>query len=143
MSYSLDANILVYASDAQSPHQEKAVHFLNERKNDPDLMCLTWLTLMSYQRIVTHSGIFIKPLTPQEAWQNIQALLSLPRVRIIGEEDTFAEQYVQVTTEFPVRGNLVPDAHLATVLRLHGVDKLYTTDSDFRKFKFIKVINPL
>lgn len=31
----------------------------------------------------------------------------------------------------PTRGNLVPDAQLATVLRDHGVVTLYTHDRDF------------
>lgn len=143
MSYSIDVNILVYASNSSDHHrQHQAVHFLNERFNDPDLFCLTWITLMSYQRIATHSSIFPVPLTPQEAWKNIEDLLSLPQVRIIGEEHDFAEYYAQTTASFPVRGNLVPDAHLATLLRHHGVNKLYSVDSDFRKFKFLKVINP-
>ena len=143
MSYSIDANILLYASDAGSEQQRNAVHFLNERKNDTDLMCITWLTLMSYQRIATHPGIFKKPLTPKEAWQNINSLLHLPLVRVIGEEKNFASDYLEMTSLFPVRGNLVPDAHLATVLRQHGVTTLYSADTDFRKFEFLKVINPL
>jgi predicted nucleic acid-binding protein len=42
----------------------------------------------------------------------------------------------------PVRGNLVPDAHLAALLRQHGVTTLYTNDVDFRKFTFLTVVNP-
>ena len=42
----------------------------------------------------------------------------------------------------PVRGNLVPDAHLAALLRQHGIRTLYTNDSDFRKFSFLDVRNP-
>jgi predicted nucleic acid-binding protein len=41
-----------------------------------------------------------------------------------------------------VRGNLVPDAHLAALLRQHGVRRLYTNDADFRKFAFLDVRNP-
>jgi len=48
-----------------------------------------------------------------------------------------------VTRAFPVRGNLVPDAHLAAVLRQHGVVTLYTHDRDFRKFDFLRAIDPL
>ena len=143
MSYSIDVNIFVYASDSESPLQSTAETFLNERNNDPDLLCLTWLTLMSYQRIVTHPSIFNHPITPHKAWKNIEDLLSLSQVRIIGEEHDFASHYIQLTSEFPVRGNLVPDAHLAAILRQHGVNKIYSVDSDFRKFQFLKVINPL
>lgn len=38
---------------------------------------------------------------------------------------------------------LVPDAHLAAILLQHDVRKLYTNDSDFRRFTFLDVRNPL
>jgi hypothetical protein len=37
----------------------------------------------------------------------------------------------------------VPDAHLAALLRQHGVKKLYTHDRDFLKFSFLDVRDPL
>lgn len=143
MSYSVDVNLLLYASDTQSPQHERAKAFLLERPEDPDLFCISWLTLMGYQRMATHPGIFDSPLSPQKAWANIQTLLSLPRVHAIGEEPSFAEDYASATRAFPVRGNLVPDAHLAVILQEHGVKRLYTTDADFRKFDFLEIINPL
>ena len=50
--------------------------------------------------------------------------------------------YREVTGSFPVRGNLVPDAHLAALLKQHGVRTLYTRDGDFRKFSFLDVRDP-
>jgi len=41
-----------------------------------------------------------------------------------------------------VRGNHVPDAHLATILRQNGVRTIYTADADFRKFPFLEVVDP-
>jgi hypothetical protein len=41
-----------------------------------------------------------------------------------------------------VRGNLVPDAHLAALLKQHGIRRLYTNDADFRKFPFLDVRSP-
>jgi len=40
------------------------------------------------------------------------------------------------------RGNLVPDAHIASLLRQHGIRELYTRDRDFRKFDFLRVYDP-
>jgi len=48
----------------------------------------------------------------------------------------------EVAGSFPVRGNLVPDAHLAALLKQHGVRTLYTRDADFRKFPFLDVRDP-
>ncbi len=61
MSYSVDVNLLLYASDMQSPEHEAAKSFLLERAEDPDLFCVSWLTLMGYQRMATHAGIFASP----------------------------------------------------------------------------------
>ena len=64
-------------------------------------------------------------------------------MRVLTEEDGFLEVYREVTDAFAVRGNLVPDAHLAALLRQHGVRTLYTLDSDFQKFGFLDVRDPL
>jgi hypothetical protein len=69
-------------------------------------------------------------------------VLGLPQVRTLSEGDGFWNVYREVARMLPVRGNLVPDAHLAALLRQHGVATLYSTDVDFRKFTFLRVINP-
>lgn len=143
MSYSVDANLLLYASNSAAVEHNAALAFLQERSQDPDVFCLTWPTLMAYLRIATHPAIFKNPLSREKAWLNVENLLSLPRVVVIMETDDFAETYVEVTRGRNIRGNLVPDAHLATLLQLHGVFRIYTADSDFRKFDFLEVVNPL
>jgi hypothetical protein len=142
VSYSVDVNVLLYASDAASPRHREAIHFLEGRAGDPDLFCVAWSTLMAFLRISTHSGIFARPLPPSEALHNVESLLALPRVRVLSESDGFLEIYREVSAHFPVRGNLVPDAHLAALLRQHGVRRLYTVDRDFRKFDFLDVADP-
>ncbi|MBI4231136.1 MAG: PIN domain-containing protein [Planctomycetes bacterium] len=143
MSYSIDVNLLVYASDDSSPHHRKALAFLEGRAADPDILCLAWMTLMSYLRLATHPSVFRLPLPLEDAARNVETLLSLPRTRVISEEDGFWEAYQQVAAGRPVRGNAVPDAHLAAILRQHGVRTLYTADSDFRRFEWLEVVNPL
>jgi hypothetical protein len=142
VSFSCDVNILLYASDTSSPVHERARLFLGETATGDDLFCLAWPTVMSYLRIATHPGIFAAPLTPAEALSNIEGLVALPRVRLLAEESDFLEVYREVTGSFPVRGNLVPDAHLAALLKQHGVRRLYTRDADFRKFPFLDVRDP-
>lgn len=104
---------------------------------------MAWLTLMSYLRMATHPSLFDRPLSHEDARRNVDALLALPHWRALGEAEPFWDTYCAVTTEVPTRGNLVPDAHLATVLRTHGVKTLYTHDRDFRMFDFLTVRDPL
>lgn len=142
MSYSIDVNILLYASDRTSPQHAAAAEFLQRRADDSEVFYLTWPVLMSYLRIATHPHIFREPLSPRDALGNIEALLSLPQVRLLHEEEGFLQVYRAVTDDLAARGNLVPDAHLAALLRQHHVRRLYTNDADFKKFDSLDVRNP-
>lgn len=106
------------------------------------MLYVAWSTVMSYLRISTHPAIFASPLRPAEAVRNVEALLRVPHVRMLAEQEGFWDLYREVTRAVPARGNDVPDAHLATVLRQHGVATLYTNDRDFRKFDFLTVRDP-
>jgi toxin-antitoxin system PIN domain toxin len=142
VSFSVDANVLLYASDTSSPRHETARRILSNQTGKPEILYLAWPVAMAYLRIATHPRIFDAPLTPAVALSNLRGLLALPRVRPIGEKDSFLETYSTVTGELTIRGNLVPDAHLATILFQHGIRTLYTNDADFRKFDFLDVRNP-
>ena len=97
---------------------------------------------MSYLRIATHASVFDRPLSPDEAMANIETLLNLPHARFLSEGEGFWDVYRATTTGAPTRGNLVPDAHLAALLRYHGVKTLYTHERDFLKFPFLDVRDP-
>jgi predicted nucleic acid-binding protein len=66
----------------------------------------------------------------------------MPQVRAVSEFDGFVEAYRRVSRGTSVRHNLVPDAHVATILFQHGVRRLYTNDRDFLKFQSLDVRNP-
>ena len=143
MSFGIDVNILLYASDESSALNGKAVAFLERCAQERQVFCMAWITLMSYLRMATHPAIFGKPLAPDEAKCNVEALISLDHCRIIGEEDRFWPIFCEIARDAPARANQVPDAHLAAILRSNGVGVLYTHDRDFRRFPFLDVRDPL
>ena len=143
MSFGIDVNILLYASDQGCPQHARSVDFLQSCAAGGQVFCLAWLTLMSYLRMATHPRIFSQPLSHADAVSNVEALMALPHCRVIGEQEGFWNVYLEVTGDVPTRGNLVPDAHLAAVLRQNGIATLYTHDRDFRKFAFLDVRDPL
>jgi toxin-antitoxin system PIN domain toxin len=142
VSYSIDVNVLIYASDRSSGRHERARRLIETCAAGPEVLCLAWPTLMSYLRIATHPRIFAQPLTPDEALANIAALVGLPHARAVSELDGFLDAYRRVAGDMPVRGNLVPDAHVATILFQHGVRTIYTNDRDFLKFQSIEARDP-
>jgi hypothetical protein len=142
LSYAVDVNILLYASDESSPFSKKAGEFLKRCVTGPEVLCLAWPTLASYLRLSTHPAIFASPLTPADAENNVESLVRLAHVRVLSEQEGFWEVYRETTRGLSTRGNDVPDAHLAALLRQHDVTTFYTNDRDFLKYSFLRVRNP-
>jgi toxin-antitoxin system PIN domain toxin len=142
VSASLDANLLLYASDEASPFHERARQLLEQVAAGPEIVYLFWPTVMAYLRLATHPAVFERPLSPEEASANIGALLALPHVQSPGEQERFWEVYRRVADDAGARGNLVPDAHLVSLMVENGVRAIWTHDRDYRRFGGIEVRDP-
>lgn len=142
MSFALDANVLVYASNAGDHAHEPARDLVERTAAGPDIAYLFWPVLMGYLRIVTHAAILPHPLAPGEATRNVSSLIDRPHIRSPGEDASFWSVFDAVGGK-EVRGNDVPDAHLVALMRQHGVGVLYTRDRGFRRFRGIEVRDPV
>jgi uncharacterized protein len=141
VSATVDANILVYASNRSDPVHGRALELIQALAVGPDLLYLFWPVVLGYLRIVTHPAILPKPLSPREAAANADALLSPSHVRSPAEEAGFWELF-RMTGRDQARGNEVPDTHLVTLMRQHGVRRIYSRDNSLRRFVDIEVIDP-
>jgi toxin-antitoxin system PIN domain toxin len=141
VSATVDANVLVYASNETDPLHDRAAELVRRLAAGPELVYLFWPVLLGYLRIVTHPGILSTPLSPVIAIRNVEALLDRPHVRAPGEADGFWSLF-RATAGERVRGNDVPDSHIAALMRQHGVRLIYTRDRDFRRFDSIEARDP-
>jgi hypothetical protein len=141
MSVSIDANILVYADNLDDRVHDRARELIDRLAAGPDLLYLFWPTIFAYLRISTNSRILRHPIAPSAAVRNIDGLLMLPHVVAPGERDGFWRTYLGSGGD-TVRGDAVPDTHLASLMRENGVRILYTRDSGFRRFDFLDVRDP-
>jgi toxin-antitoxin system PIN domain toxin len=141
LSATVDANILIYAADSGTDVGGVASQLLERLAAGPDLLYVFWPALMGFIRIATHPGFNERPLAPAEALRSVAALLSRPHVRSPGEVAGFLQIY-QSTAPPVTRGRQVPDAHIAALMRQHGVGTIYTRDRDFRRFDGIRVEDP-
>jgi len=142
VSVTLDANVLLYASDAASPRHERALEVIKTVALGPELTYLFWPTIMAYLRIATHPSIFENPLSARIAMDNVDALLSRPNVRAPGEQPTFWPRFRSVAGDAAPTGNLVPDAHLVALMLENEVRTIWTHDRDYRRFRGIEVRDP-
>jgi hypothetical protein len=141
LSATIDTNVLLYAANADDDAHVPARELLERLAGGPDLFYLFWPTIMGFLRIATHPAIFPDPCTPEEAASAITALLDRPNVRTPSEGEGFWELY-RSTAGAQTRGNDVSDAHLAALMRQHGVRVIYTRDRDFRRYDHIDARDP-
>ena len=49
-----------------------------------------------------------------------------------------------VIAEVPhLRGSILHDVHIAVLMREHGIREIHTRDTDFSRFRFLRVLAPL
>jgi uncharacterized protein len=141
LSATVDTNILLYAANADDDGHPVARELLERLAAGPDLLYLFWPTIMGFLRIATHPTIFPSPRSPEQAVAAITTLVDRPNVRTPTEAEGFWELY-GATADSQARGNHVPDAHLAALMRQHGVAVIYTRDKDFRRYDGVEPRNP-
>ena len=114
VSVTIDANVLVYASNRSDPVQAPAAALIERLAAGPELFY---------------------------AMDNVARLLLRRHVRVPGEADGFWQLFRNTALD-RVRGNHVPDAHIASLMLQHGVRTIYSRDRGFRRFEGVRVIDP-
>lgn len=141
LSVAVDTNVLLYATNRRSPAFPVAQRLLEGLVNGPDLVYVFWPVIMGFLRLSTRAGVADEPLTADEAIRRVRALIERPNVRTPGEQPGFLDVY-EATAPHGTRGNHVPDAHIATLMRQHGVRVIYTRDRNFRRYDGIEPRDP-
>lgn len=138
----VDANILLYACNADDPRHEPARTWLEAALNGDTRIGLPWQTLGAFLRIATNPRAFPDPLNPDQAWQQVDEWLDAPRGWIPQPTAQYRRVLGQLIHGHGVRGPLVTDAQLAALAIDHGVT-LVSTDADFARFPKLRWVDPL
>ena len=138
----VDANILLYSVDQDSPFHADADRWLTDALNGPRRVGLPWVSLYAFLRIVTNPRAVAEPLQPVAAWGIVDNWLSAPTAWIpepgIGHQQLLRD----LTIDLDLRAGLVSDAVLAALCIEHGLE-IVSADSDFARFTEVNWINPV
>jgi hypothetical protein len=138
----LDANLLLYAVDRDSPYHARAAAWLTEALNGDRRVALPWQTIGAFIRISTHPRVTQRPLTAARAWKYVADWLDAPATWVPAAGDRTVSLLADLVTKHNVTGNLVPDAQLAALaLEIGAV--VQSADSDFARFPEVRWNNPL
>jgi toxin-antitoxin system PIN domain toxin len=138
----VDANLLLYATDARSPRHDGARSWLEGRLSDDEPFGFAWVVLLAFLRLSTHPHVFARPLSPDRAFEILDGWLGQPCAVIIHPGDRHPALVRQLLRPLGTAGNLVNDAHLAALAVEHGAE-LNSCDTDFSRFSGLRWIDPL
>jgi toxin-antitoxin system PIN domain toxin len=142
--FTVDTNILLYAADADSPDHAKCRDLVQQWRSQATPWYVTWGIIYEFLRVATHPKVFRSPFSLSDAWRFLEALFASPSLRILAETDRHRHVAAEVFGEVPdIAGNLVFDAHTAILMRENGIRTIYTKDTDFNRFPFLDVIDPV
>lgn len=140
----VDTNVLVHAFDQASPFHPVCRSALERWRRDPGAWFVTWSVLYEFLRVITARGGARKPASAPAAWRMVEALLASPGLRLLTETPRHAVVAGEVMDEVPdLAGRFVHDAHIAILMREHGIRRIYTRDTGFRRFPFLEPVDPV
>ncbi len=140
----VDTNVLVYAANSTTQFHAPCRDWLDRQRRRPDAWYLTWSIVYEFLRVSTHPQILPRPWTTSVAWGFVAGLLASPGLGILVPTERHADVAGEVIAELPhLAGNILHDAHTAILMREHGIRQICTRDTDFHRFPFLEVIDPL
>jgi hypothetical protein len=138
----LDTNVLVQAEVVTSPFQAIARTLLSDLAEGRAPWAIPWPCVYEFLRVVTHPRIFHPPMPSGKALRDLQQILASPSLVLLGETSRHTEVMAAVVEASGATGNLVHDAHIASLCIEHGVSELVTGDRDFARFPQVRTFNP-
>ena len=138
----VDANVLLYATNEESPPHSTARRWLTEALSGEQRIGIPWQSIGAFARVSTHPRVFHRPLSPTEVEENIDAWFASDVVWIPPTTVHSVRIYNRLAERHHIPANLVPDAQLAALAIEHGV-AVVSFDSDFARFPEVAWVNPL
>jgi toxin-antitoxin system PIN domain toxin len=138
----LDTNVLVEAEIVSSRFHPVARALLTQLAEGPAPWGIAWPCVYEFLRVVTHPRVFYPPMPAASAIDDLRCILASPSLVLLGETSRHAEVMATVMEASGATGNLVHDAHIASLCVEHGVSELVTGDRDFARFPQVRTFNP-
>ena len=140
----VDTNVLVYGVHRDAPEHVPCRELLEGWRAQAEPWYLTWSIVYEFLRVTTHPRVLRTPLSPVDAWAFMDAVLAAPSLRVLDSTPRHWRLLGRMLEEVPqVTGNRLHDAHTAVLMQEHGVRSIYTRDTDFHRFPFVEVLDPL
>jgi predicted nucleic acid-binding protein len=137
----IDANVLVYAMDADAPQHAASRTLLDAARDSSTTLYATSQILCEFYSIVTNARRVPKPRSADDALRATAGLLAFLHVLPIPARAV--EGWLDLLRRHPVTGGAVFDLQIVAAMLANGINRIYTFNSDdFNVFPELVVVNP-
>lgn len=137
-----DVNLLLHSYNSGSSVHSAARKWWEGLLNGTRPVGLSWVAILGFIRVATHSRILENPLPVSSACANVRAWLGQPYVVVLDPGPRHTGILIDLLESLGTAGNLTTDAHLAALAIEHQAE-LHSTDADFARFQGLRWTNPL
>ena len=135
--------MLVYAANADSPFHRDCLSAVDRWRRSETAWFTSWGVLYEFMRVTTHPRVLTSPWTAERSWTFVRGLLAAPGFQLLVPTARHAAVAEECLRDAPrLAGNVFHDVHLAVLMREHGIRRVFTADSDFRRFSWVEVEDP-
>lgn len=138
----LDVNLLLYATNDRAPMHDRARRWFEAVMSSGEIVAMPWSVLVAFIRLTTNPRVLLTPLSAADAVGHVASWTGHPTVAIPEPTDRHLDVLTHLLESTGVGGNLVSDAHIASLAIEHGAT-LCSADNDFGRFPGLDWINPL
>ncbi|MGV9803534.1 type II toxin-antitoxin system VapC family toxin [Mycobacterium sp. NPDC003449] len=138
----VDVNVLVYAHRVDLPEHATYRSLLERLTNGDEPLGLSDAVLSGFHRVMTNRRIFAEPVSPQQAWDAIDALIAAPAALTLRAGERHWTHFRQLCEDINAQGNDVADAYLAAYAMENNAVWL-SADRGFARFDRLRWRHPL
>ena len=139
----LDANVLAYAINADSPHHAASRALLEAARHPSITLYVTSQVLCELYSVITNPRRVAEPCSPTVALQIISALMAPPGMQVLSSPASAVTKWMELVERRPVTGGDIFDLQLVATMLANSIKRIYTFNvADFAMFSELSVVLP-
>ncbi|MEP7354820.1 MAG: TA system VapC family ribonuclease toxin [Acidobacteriota bacterium] len=138
----VDANLLLYAYDAKSPHNRRAQRWMSEVLSGTEIVGLPWQSVAAFLRVASNPRLHGERPSIERLAVVVDSWFQQPNVRLLSPGERHWTLLRRMMVDGQAHGPQITDAQLAA-LTIECGGTLYSVDRDFGRFPGLRWVNPI
>jgi len=139
----VDANILAYAINPDTPQHAASRALLNAARDPAIALYVTSQILCEFYSVITNPKRVATATTPADAVEVIAELLAWPGLRVLPAPASIVNRLLELLKRRPVKGGDIFDLQIVATMQANNIQRIYTFNTaDFAAFPELTVVAP-